>query len=221
MKQRLFHVLRLSLLITASLEADPTANSLNSGLRIIPDGSNPNHFTANWFGIDENVYFLEQSSDLVNWSWIPVYGLGEDDTLALDVATNADRFFLRVRYSNDPNSDLLSSIYNQGGISAWNQVQLGYNPFEWVDTVSNGIHDAWEMFYFQTTGIDPLGDPNEDGLLNIDEFRYGLDPLLDEAEQVGSRENFGYDPVGRLTSFSSTMAADEYDEEGNINGEVQ
>jgi hypothetical protein len=204
MKNPTFATLAAMMLVPLISWAQPTASSLNSGLRLT--ASSTGDFAAKWFGLDGHVYFLELSADLVEWSWVPIYEIGDDDALEYGFSTNADRLFLRLQFSDDPESELLSSIYNQGGISAWNQVQLGYNPFEWVDSTSNGMHDAWEMYYFGTTGIDPDEDVTGSGLTNREEFQLGTDPLSSDSNQNGIWDGIefrlGMNPADRSYSAS-------------------
>ncbi len=40
----------------------------------------------------------------------------------------------------------------------------------------NGLPVDWELSYFGRTGIDPLADPDKDGLSNFAEYRAGTDP---------------------------------------------
>lgn len=153
----------------------PMADSLNSGLRVYyDDGTESFHLT--WWGIDTYYYFIEQTEDLKNWSFVPTVEEGADDPLAMAFQLSADRWFWRVRYSNDPESNLLSADYNEIGISAWDQLQLGYNPFDWVDTDENDLHDAWELYHFGLIGIDPDADSDGDGQTNLQEFNYGTNP---------------------------------------------
>lgn len=45
------------------------------------------------------------------------------------------------------------------------------------DADQNAMDDAWELFFFNTTGIDPFGDADGDGYTNLQEFLAGSDPL--------------------------------------------
>jgi hypothetical protein len=39
------------------------------------------------------------------------------------------------------------------------------------------LPDAWQLQYFGNTGVDPLDDPDGDGVNNLDEYRAGTHPL--------------------------------------------
>lgn len=190
----------------------------NSGLIVYP-GSNPGDIMLSWWGYDEHFYFIETSEDLQEWTLMPTVELGEDQAITLGFNFTADKLFWRLRYSDDPESELLSADLNGIGVSAWDQLQLGYNPFDWVDTDENDLHDAWEMHFFGNLGVDPGADPNDSGLSNADAFALGADPTVDESADPALRENFTYDDRGWLTHYQPTAGASrnfDFDAEGNL-----
>ena len=48
--------------------------------------------------------------------------------------------------------------------------------FALEDSDGNGLPDAWERLFFGRTGVDPLGDPDGDGLNNHAEYKAGTNP---------------------------------------------
>ena len=171
----------LAVLCVGSLRSSPPTQppnedqKRNSGLVVYLDGS-PVQIKVSWWGYDEKFYFIETSDDLQEWTMLPTVELGEEEAITLGFDLTEAHFFWKLQYSNDPESDLLATDYNGIGLSAWDQLQLGYNPFDWVDTDENDLHDAWEMHYFSSTGVDPQADPDGDGLFNINEFSGGTKP---------------------------------------------
>jgi len=86
----------------------------------------------------------------------------------------------------DPDGDNLTNIeeYNAGA-DPQNPDWFGRNsalsdPFTVytiVDVDGDGIHDAWEVFYFgSTAACDPIGQGDDDGINNYQEFIAGTDP---------------------------------------------
>lgn len=215
------HLLSLALFSALSVSAlcGQSSSDLNSGLAISHDSS-LDEFSLSWWGIEGFYYFVLGTEDLVNepWVYFPYAGKGADAVLGPPpFATNASKMFFRLEYSDDTNSELLTTDYNGAGISAWRQLDLGFNPFEWVDSSQNQIHDAWELHFFGIVGIDPSGNDDADYTNNLEEFELDLDPTVDER---ASAFNYTYDLVGRLITASNDMVSLTYtlDAEGNILG---
>lgn len=53
-----------------------------------------------------------------------------------------------------------------------------------VDADGDGIPDDWERFYFGSTSVGPLEDPDEDGVGNLAEFERGTDPTRADPKPV-------------------------------------
>jgi len=177
MRKHLPYLTLFSIISTGSL-CGQSASDLNAGLTVNHDAS-LDEFTLSWWGMDDFYYFVLGTDDLVDepWVYFPYAGKGADAALGPPpFATNASKMFFRLEYTDDTNSDLLTTDYNGAGISAWRQLDLGFNPFDWVDSAQNDIHDAWELYFFGTTGVDPAADDDNDGLTNLEESRTGGDP---------------------------------------------
>lgn len=174
-------ILAALLLASGLLVASPPTEAPNETLSrnsgsIVYRGSNPGEIMLSWWGYEAHFYFVEHSVDLVSWSYFPLYEEGVGAALTLGFEEETDRRFWRLSYSDDPESALLSTDYNGIGLSAWDQIQLGYNPFDWVDTDANALHDAWELHYFALIGVDLEADPEGDGQTNLQEFQSGTNP---------------------------------------------
>jgi len=73
-------------------------------------------------------------------------------------------------------------------------------PDALYDGDHNGLPDAWEQQYFGTTGVDPNGDADGDGIVNLQEYLQGTDPT----------DYYN----GTLTSLTITGGGDQRDEPG-------
>lgn len=210
----------LSLLLLPAAWAIPVAASNSPKVAISYETvAGVKTYHLDWFGTDERIYFVKQSENLMEWTFAPIYGVGEDAALTTTVTSNADRIFFRLAHENDPESELLSTDYNGARLSAWEQIQLGYNPFLWTDPGDNDLHDAWEEHYFGSIGVDPLSAAPGEGLSMADVFALGGDPTVDEAADASLREDFTYDDRGWMLSAdvpSGSTVQFSHDDEGNI-----
>jgi hypothetical protein len=66
-----------------------------------------------------------------------------------------------------------------GLTDAYERLVSHSDPYK-VDTDLNGMPDGWQVLHFNQTGTNPLGDPDQDGLLNLKEYLYGTDPNQSE-----------------------------------------
>ena len=107
-------------------------------------------------------------------------------------------------YFEDANGD---GSYDTGDPSNWQA----------FSTDGTGMSDGWEIGYFGHITVDPNGDPDGDGLPNLQEYLLGTNPTIDDSTVSGSRLNYIYDAGGWLNSVlgahSGTVGPDS---EGNI-----
>jgi hypothetical protein len=59
-----------------------------------------------------------------------------------------------------------------------NKPDIGCDEFVMIDSDSNGLFDAWELYYFGSLGVHPGDDPDGDQLTNLQEYNAGTDPLV-------------------------------------------
>lgn len=176
-----------------------TADGENLGSTLTIDSSTTIPvFTFAWWGKSDFHYILESSTDLLT-PWIPLENFnpsGSDAPMWIQFTTNSPRIFLRA-IQFDPND-----------IS------------ELIDSEPDELPDKWEIYYFGDLSRDGSGDWNEDGLLDRDAFRFGLNPKGDdESEVAGKFDVFSYDDRGWLDGMTITGNASVsfgLDDEGNI-----
>ncbi len=112
----------------------------NSGL-VVYRGGNPGEIMLSWWGYDEKFYFIENSEDLQEWTLLPTLELGEAGAITLGFDSPGTNLFWRLRYSDDPGSELLSADLDGDGLSVYQEHNLGSDPFN-RDTAGDGIFDG-------------------------------------------------------------------------------
>lgn len=130
-----------ALLLLPAHSPAQTAADLNEGSRVVQQ-SDGTH-TLSWWGRFNRVYLPEGSENLVDWVALPAVELGQEAAISYGLATNASRYFLRLRHSDDPDFD-------HDGLSNLEEYLLGTNLAS-ADSDGDGLPDGWERAH----GLDP------------------------------------------------------------------
>jgi hypothetical protein len=163
-----------------------TATDTNLGSKLTVDSTtSPATYTFSWWGTTGCHYLVQHSSDLLlPWSFLPNYNpSGANAVLRVQFTTDAKKYFFRT-LQFDPN-DVPASI----------------------DTDGDGLPDQWELYYFGNLSRNGTGDWNNDGMLDRDAFRYGLDPFKRDNDGDGMID--GYEITMGLNPLLSDGAADK------------
>ena len=123
-----------------------------------------NSFTFSWFKLTGRTYFLQQSTNLMTWRYLP--GIIEPGTNALRSygfsITGTDRFYLRLRYSEIPTTDPANADFNGDGLGNADDLQIGFDPLD-LDLDGDGLTNAQEY----TLGTNAFwNDTDGDGVLD-------------------------------------------------------
>ena len=104
-------------------------------------------FNLDWDGTLGNTYFIEYSSDLVTWQFMPDIKSGIGGPLGYGFNSLGDRLFLRLRFTDVSTSNALTDDFDNDGISNWDEVSIGgsgTNPFN-PDTDGDGVPDGYDV----------------------------------------------------------------------------
>ncbi len=161
--------LTLALASAASALAQSPVEA-NLGLRIdqTPGGG---ALSLSWWGETGHVYFVEHSPDLFVWLPFPDYRAGADTVIGYGVATDAPRFFARVRRIDATLAQFEAGDYDGDGLGNAAEALAGLNPFT-RDTDLDGLPDSYELAF----GLSPLladasADLDGDGVFNDEDAR--------------------------------------------------
>lgn len=122
--------LQLLLFLAVSLHADTPPPVEPSALNLAP-GAVPDTLEMTWPGAREHWYFPQVSDNLMEeWSYLPLVESGQDDTLGVGFATNAEILFYRLLIANHWSQPPMSLDFTESGFSNWNFVRQGLNPFD-------------------------------------------------------------------------------------------
>ena len=120
-------------------------------------------WAADWAGVSGRTYFVQWSTDLVNWYYAPILDYGEGDH-SHGMDASSPKFFTRLHYGGWYNSleEARSADMDGDGLSNLFEVTYGYDPFDPQSTAG---------------GSDNQLDPDEDGMSNTTEQAQGCDPM--------------------------------------------
>lgn len=136
-----FPAFLLALLSLTPFAPAQTASDLNEGTTLAHDPVTGT-FTFSWWGSAGKTYFIQQSDDLFNWTYVPTYEIGADQVIEWGFTSTASRFFLRLE------------LQTTGGVlpDRWQQLYFGHTgalPDE--DEDGDGLSNLEEFL----AGTDP------------------------------------------------------------------
>lgn len=176
----------LSLLALAGMASATFAQTPQPQAELTPGTSNT--WNLDWEGIAGRTYFLQHSEDLVGWQYFPLIESGNDATLGWGFGSSADKFFVRLRYTDVPTADPDNADFDGDGLTNWEEIFIyGTDPFN-ADSDGDGMPDGWEVMhgFNPNDPADAYEDADGDGLTNLEEYLLGTDPNNPDTDGDGT-----------------------------------
>jgi len=144
------------------------------------------HFSVRWTGELEAQYtepytIYAQSDDGVR-VWVNeqlviddwnIHGLEESEATLNLVA--GQKYLIRVEYFEYDGAAAVKLLWSSSSTLKQIIPQSQLHPVP-TDSDGNGLPDAWEVAWFGQIGVDAQGDPDDDGLSNVEEWENQGDP---------------------------------------------
>jgi hypothetical protein len=105
-----------------------TVTDPNEGSQLEYDSVNE-IYRFKWWGKTGRTYFIQHSEDLVTWTWVPVIEPGDDSIKEWGFTSTGDKFFLRLKYTDQATSDPEGDDFDNDGVSNLEEIQNGEDPF--------------------------------------------------------------------------------------------
>ena len=165
-------------------------------LETLPSGEK----SLQWTGQTGQTYFLQSSTDLSSWTWLPTIQSGVTAPMSNPVSSTAPANFFRLVRTNKTAANPYTADFDGDGLSNLEEITArprpggtaGYpdlnpniqtSPLD-NDTDHDGLGDKWEQEHNLDPTDDgtldlknsPNGDPDDDGVSNSEEQANGTDP---------------------------------------------
>ena len=142
----------------------------------ISRGAEAGDWQFGWQGVKGWTYFLQQSSNILEWSYLPWIASGNDGPLGLTVRSSASAGFFRWRATDRSVADPWTADFDVDGVSNGDELLQGTDPLSAADGDANSLPDDWEQFYFQRIGVDPHATAPGGGMTTLQHFTLGSNP---------------------------------------------
>jgi hypothetical protein len=104
-----------------------TATDDNEGTKLEYDSAN-DIWRFKWWAKAGRTYFVLHSEDLVTWTWVPIVEPGDASVKEWGFTSTTDKFFLRLKYTDQATSDPEGDDFDNDGVSNLEEVQNGTDP---------------------------------------------------------------------------------------------
>lgn len=112
--------------------------------------TSPAAFNLDWEGTLGNTYFIQYSSDLISWEYMPVIKSGVGGPLGYGYSSLSAKSFIRLHYTNIPTSNPLTDDFDGDGINNWDEVRengTGTSPLLLIPMATESETTGWFLLH--------------------------------------------------------------------------
>ena len=194
--------LRAAVAVVSLAGASPSGFGQSPEQSAIAPGPIPESFLFSWTGQADRTYFVQLSTDLMEWEYVPIIETGDGALVEWGFETASDRVFLRLAYKPFTVPDPGDADFDGDGLSNWDEILRGTDPLAAADLDGDGTIDdiavawaevpvSWKQAFVDdpekfvndpdnridaVEKILPTGDYDGDGVANLAEYLRGTDP---------------------------------------------
>ncbi len=151
-----------------------SAGDPNDGARLRRDG--PEDYIFSWWSASGKTYFLQQSDDLLTWTYFPpesgiFTGFGGVDEVGVHI-TGAAPSFLRLKSVPITSPYPAAEDFDGDKLSNYLEMTNGLDPLNGSDGDGDGLPSDWETWFGLNPNLaDATLDADGDGQSNLAEFQ--------------------------------------------------
>lgn len=138
--------------LLAGLMIPMAAQSQTPAQNIDIDVDTAGDINITWDGVNDRTYFMQWSTDLVNWTYFPTIEAGAGNPMSYGFNSTSPEFFVRLKYQDGEVYDVNNADFDNDGVVNSVEVANGTDPFN-PDSDYDGTPDGPDP--------DPL-DPSVD-----------------------------------------------------------
>lgn len=132
---------------------------------------NPAGWSMDWDGNAGETYFMQWSTDLVEWSFFPTIRSGDGSAISHGFNSSSDKFFTRVKWTDLPDGgDPNTADFDKDGLGSLEEL-LSSNQTDPLNSDTDGdqLLDGWEVRHgLLPNNSDSDGNGTPDGLEDPD-----------------------------------------------------
>ena len=198
-----------------------TSTDVNEGVRVTADASTGAQVLT-WWGKAGRTYFVQQSYDLITWTYVPVVSDGGAAVDGLNFASTDNRQFWRLQFTDVSTGGLSGAAadFDGDGVSNLDELNSGTAPFN-PDTDDDGFSDGTEALAgTNPTSADsnPVTDLSDEPLLSVTFLQSGNGQNSYEASSSVVQSEFY--PDSWLVHIFRDLPGDTYTNRTVVNGSM-
>ncbi|ADE55728.1 hypothetical protein Caka_2713 [Coraliomargarita akajimensis DSM 45221] len=127
----------------------------NTGTLKLDRGAGAAGWELSWAADSGTAYFIQESTDLINWHYLPWIEMGSGELLDYSYSSLSGGAFLRLKSVAAETSDPHAEDFDGDGIGNWDELMQQSDPLATPDLNNNRVPDDWERYWADAVTLFP------------------------------------------------------------------